>query len=545
MVAVQDFFVPRHAQEALEESGRYVEEERELAPGVRGLHLRTDVGVVRTIGQALRRRAARSPRLSVKPEGLAERLAGVRLLVSEFASRDSASRRELMELLPRITGFPREMIAVILSSLEALLSGDAEQAPGLPTNAAAGRYVPRGSGYVRYFPGRFGFSLSGMLAGIGLANRAITVLPLTGLPRVVANVAAGNVPGIALLQAFYSVAVGAASIGKNSSAEPCFATAVMEGARRLEQERGLFPLTDFMAVVTFTREDRPALSELIAQGDHLQVTGGLDARREVAGIVRHHRLRRLRHLRRRVTGNWHKVSFDLVTAEMLELPDAEMVAHGVAMDNSMFNTQGCLSAQQVFVEGPVDRVLEFAGTLATRMAEVADRLPKGEDPTEGLREMYTHYEGKPGCAILTRLGEMAEHPFFVACDTAPREFGVFNALNRSILVRRIPNVNYLAEMLRRVPDRDLLQSCGLAVGASRLLSTAEMLGRAGVTRIVSVGDIWTLRPDLDSWDGNLKPLDLIAPKLGYWTTLRFRDPRAELAEVYQRNRRLLAEGADL
>jgi hypothetical protein len=214
----------------------------------------------------------------------------------------------------------------------------------------------------------------------------------------------------------------------------------------------------------------------------------------------------------------------------------------VAVDNSMFNTQGCLSAQQVFVEGTPEQVLAFARLVTARMEEVARQLPKGAEPLAGLREMYTHYEGKPDVVVLTRLGEMTEHPFFVACDFSPHDFAAFNALNRSLLVRRVQDMDHLAGMLRTVPDRDIFQSCGLAVGEDRLRDIADMLGRAGITRIVSVGDIWNMRPDLDSWDGNLKPLDLIAPKSGYWMTVRFRSPVAELGAVHQRNRRLLASG---
>ncbi len=81
----------------------------------------------------------------------------------------------------------------------------------------------------------------------------------------------------------------------------------------------------------------------------------------------------------------------------------------------------------------------------------------------------------------------------------------------------------------------------MAVPQERLLPIAEILGRAGVNRIVAAGSIWDLRLGVESWDGYLPPTDLVAPQLGYWATLSFHDSDQELLRVRARNEALLAE----
>jgi hypothetical protein len=308
----------------------------------------------------------------------------------------------------------------------------------------------------------------------------------------------------------------------------------------VEAERACFPLSDRIAVVTFPGTDRPLLEALIHEGDCLIATGGADAERAVAEIVRGLRPKSARDLRRRVSGHWHKLSFDVVAREHLGAPWIERVAFNVAFDNSMFDTQGCLSAQQVFVEGGTAEARRFADVIVEQMRVVLEGLPKGAEPLEGLREMYTWYEGRPGVQILTRLVDIDTWPFFVAYEDRPVELATANALNRSLVVRRVDSLEAdLPRLLGAGRRRALLQSVGLSAPRRRLLTLTEILGRAGVKRIVPAGDIWDMRLGAQSWDGYLPPMDLIAPQLGYWTTVSGRDPEAELERIQARNRALL------
>ncbi len=440
--AIDDFFLPKYIEAALKAAGKFQVSEFPWGEGLLLRHLELDREALRIIARGLRQR--REELLSgvdlADRRGLAKRLAGLNDLLAEVGRADAPLRRESLQILPRISGFSPEMIDILLRQLAGLATGQGgPMADGvLPSNAAASTFVRTDAGYARYFAGPAGLSWPGLLAASRRHRHSpVPALPVTGMPRVVSNVAAGNVPGISVMEALTTILVGAASLGKNASAEPYFGPRFMQELAAREAEQGCFPLSDLMSLVTFPRTETGLLEELVHQGDHLQVTGGIDSKRDVGRIVRRLRPRSPRDLKRRVSGHWHKVSFDVIAREYLQGSWLDTAAGNVAFDNSMFETQGCLSAQQVFVEGEIEQVRGFARQYVTHMQRLLQQLPKGARPQERLREMYQWYEDKTGITIFTFLRDMPASPFFVALDEAPQTFAVHNALNRSILIRRL------------------------------------------------------------------------------------------------------------
>ncbi len=529
-VEFKDYFLPGYIEDVLGAAGKLSVEERPFLDGVTVQHLVVDGEALQIIGRALRDRRndlMRGADLR-DSQALAKRLAGLGALGAEISRADSPLRQEALEILPLISGFSREMTAVLIDSFARLIAS--EEQPDLsemPSSRQAARaFTKTPYGYARYYSGLLG---------------VITPLPITGVPQVVANIAAGNVAGITIMQAMLAVLVGAASLEKNASGEPYFGPRFLQELARLESENGLFPLSDLMPLVTFPGTDHALLAELIHQGDHLQVTGGHDSKRDISKIIRRLRFRGLRDLKRRVSGHWHKISFDIVGSEYLGGDWLDTVAFGVAFDNSMFNTQGCLSAQQVFVEGNEDDVMRFSAHYIEHMRAILQALPKGPNPSDQLREMYEWYENRRGAAILTTLSDIREQPFFAVYDGDAQDFTAFNALNRSIVIRRVDCLeDALPRLLGTGEKEDLLQSCGVAVAQERLMPIAERLGRAGVNRIAAVGNIWDMRLGAESWDGYMPPYDLIVPQPGHWTTIGFHQMGDELHRVRERNETLLA-----
>jgi hypothetical protein len=282
------------------------------------------------------------------------------------------------------------------------------------------------------------------------------------------------------------------------------------------------------------------MCEFISQSDHLQATGGTDAQHDIINITNAMRHRCLRDFCRRISGHWHKVSFDIVDRNYLSEAWIKVVAANAAFDNSMYETQGCLSAQQVFVEGSEKEVMTFTDFFIAEMKRILKAMPKGHEPFSGLREMYQYYEGKNGFVIATSLREMDEYPFCVIVDLAPTCLPVFNALNRSVVIRRIVNIeNDIDKILNGNRYSFLMQSCGVALMQERIIAIAEKLGKAGVSRIVNAGSIWTMNMKTDSWDGYLTPLNLISPSCGHWTTIGFHDMDEALLASYKTNSELL------
>jgi len=540
-----DHFLPAYIAEALRKQGRWHVVEFPRPDGLVIRHLHVDRDVLRTIARELRsrRQVLLGDGALWNRESLLRRLAGLQLLAREIVLPGAPLRQEMLEILPHLSGISEKMVAILFDSLEDLLvrTGWAAVARSLPPNQAARQWIPTAEGYARYYPGPLGLSWPGLLAlSRRLASRPVPLWPVLGTPALVCNIASGNVPGMALMQALLAVSIGAASLGKNASAEPYSGPRLLQELAALEAQRGVFPLSDLIALVTFSGTEQSLLEELIHQSDHLQATGGQESKSVITGMVSRLRFRSSRDLRRQVSRHWHKISFDIISREYLTSSWIQTVAANVAMDNAMFNTQGCLSAQQVLVEGDQANALYFCVHLVEQMQDLLERLPKGRGAGEGLREMYMAYENKTKVRIITRLSDLAHWPIFVAYEDEPEQLPAFSTLNRSILVRRVDSLETaLPRLLGEGKWRDLLQSCGVAIPQERLLPIAEMLGRAGVKRIVAAGDIWNLRLGRDSWDGYLPPTDLLVPQLGYWATVAFEEADKELQRVHARNETLL------
>ena len=561
---IKDYFLPSYIETALQRAGLFHLSLRPLDSGehptdVQVQHLQVTPQALPIIAQALRERRRELHRESsahpdpvlIDPRTAYTRLASLRLLSSRLSQAGGAFRQEALALMPRISGFSTQMVRLLLDSFTATfgLAGPELMQVVLPHNKTARHFTQTPHGFARYYPGKAGFSISGLLArdehAVRPGGRFLQAAP----PGLVTSIAAGNVPGISIAQAFFPLLIGAACLGKNPSEEPYFGPRFAAELAALEAEQAVFPLSDLLALVTFSGGEKSLVEEIIHQGDHLIITGGHDARRSVGHIVRNLRSRSRRDLLRRVSGHWHKVSFDVVGREFLTPEWVDLVAFNVAFDNSMFNTQGCLSCQQVFVEGQEDEILAFAGRYIHHMKSILHHLPKVGcdssgccygDAQAGLRQMYTEFEKKPGVKILTRLKDMQAEPFFVAYDGQSRDFAVYNALNRSILIRRLQHLeNDLPPLLGTGAMKDLLQSCAVAVSQDRLLPLAGLLGRAGVNRIVAAGGIWNMVPGVESWDGYLPPYDLLAPQLGYWTTINFHHPEQALQDNRALNLALL------
>ncbi len=532
MTTIKDYFLPAYIEQALRQAGLFKVIFEPFLPEehIDIEHLELTPSALRLAAQLLRSRRSALSRQAQS----ANRLAGLEHLLTTLRRLDSPIRQEAMQILPVISGFSPEMITLLLDTFVGLFTGETltELPPHISTRLASAGFIETPNGYARFYPSPSAWIRRLLPDGRGPIRRSAP-------PGLVSSIAAGNVPGASIMQAFFPLMIGSACIGKNSSDEPYFGPRFLAALAAFERAENIFPLSDLVVLLTFPGERRPLIEELIHQGDHLIITGGHDTKGVIQGMLSRMRLRGRRDLLRRVSGHWHKVSFDVVSQEYLDPAWLGRAAFNVAFDSSMYNTQGCLSCQQVFIEGDQDQMMGFAVQLIEYMKMILSVLPKGAKPYEGLRQMYNRYENLPGVDILTNLGDLVEIPIFVACDDHPERFGIYNACNRSVVVRRVDSLeNDLPRLLQDVPV-DLLQSCGAAVPASRLEKIAGLLGQAGVNRIVAAGDIWNMAPGLESWDGYLPPLDLLYTYSGWWTTIKFHDPDQALRDTYSRNLSLL------
>ena len=151
-------------------------------------------------------------------------------------------------------------------------------------------------------------------------------------PPLMTHVLAGNVPGAGLDSVIFSLLVKSATLVKTSSAEPVLPILFARSIRDIDPNLGAC-----LSVVSWPGGNA-ALEDLAYGRADIVVASGSDA--SLAAIRKR--------TRGQFIGYGHKVSFGLATKE--SLTDTEETAHKAAYDAALYDQQGCLSPQLIYVE---------------------------------------------------------------------------------------------------------------------------------------------------------------------------------------------------
>jgi hypothetical protein len=428
----------------------------------------------------------------------------------------------MIPTLATCTGYSHEMLTT------ALWQGDLVNANLLsaaldfsPTWSVATRWerMPAVPGWARFFPARRSDRL---LAG---ARRTAPLFHMAPPVDLALGYAAGNVPGTALLisllggLANHSAGEGVPSpavLVRNSRHEPLFAPWILSAVEQIDPT-----LVAGLAVLVWDYEDEALQGELLRAAGLLIAAAGDDtiaaldaARARHAPALRFHR-------------HGHKASFSVI-----ERP-TPAIARLAALDSSLWDQNGCLSARIHFVVGDADA---YAGDLAQQMRAIATTLPRGTTPRRLVHRAYDTYQALEADGHV-RVHSVYEDDFAVVLDRRPWDAGrLSRAVNacqaRVVVVRPVQETSEVAGYLRQLPASNL-QSVSAALEADHVLRLAGGLGAAGVTAIRSLGR--AAFPQLAySWDG-LLPLDAgnVRPA-GHFTTVEFDDLEEELAATTAR-----------
>ena len=194
-------------------------------------------------------------------------------------------------------------------------------------------------------------------------------------------------------------------------------------------------------------------------------------------------------------GYGHKISFSLATKE--RLADAETVAQQAAYDVALYDQQGCLSPQLVYVEeGGAVTPKKFAALLATGLTHWQTELPRGPAPPEvstAIRKVRDEAEWRAFAGKDIVLHASPHGTDWTVIYDADPTF-VQSPLYRTIRVKPLRNI----EQLRDIIDswRPYLEAVGVAAGPERMATLADILGALGVSRVCPIGTMQ--RPPL-SW----------------------------------------------
>jgi hypothetical protein len=304
-------------------------------------------------------------------------------------------------------------------------------------------------------------------------------------PRLITHVLAGNLPGAGLDGIIFSLLIKSAALVKASSSA------------------SLLPLWFARSLAEVDPELATSLSVVIWPGGQTALEDVAFSRADV--VIASGSEQTLAAIRPRVRGRFigygHKVSFGIIAKEALG--DAAEVARQAAHDVMLFDQQGCLSPQLIYVEqgGPVSPN-EFALQLSQSLAYWGTLVPRGRIPQEAgvaLRRVRDEAEwqalaGKDGALYVSPQGM----EWTVIYETDPSF--VLSPLYRTIRVKPLTTFTQLNDLL--APWRPYLEAVGAAISPERLPGLAEVLGQIGVSRVCPTGTLQT--PPL-SWRHGGRP----------------------------------------
>jgi hypothetical protein len=378
----------------------------------------------------LRARAARG-----KPVDRAARVAAT---ARRFLDPEDRWRRRALEALPGLTGFSPTMIEEALPRVFAPLA-DAEALE--KTASAAG--------------------------------------PVVG---VLGIIAAGNIPGIALLKTALALVAGAACVVKTAAGEPLLTVLFADALAEVD------PSLASALAVSWWEGGSGSAEEVLLHGVDSLIAYGADA--SIAALAARRR--------GRFVGFGHKLSVALVRLDRKS--DVRPLAAAAAVDIALYDQLGCLSPQALYVVGAeTSRRREFVDCLGEALDEAEARWPRGElgeAEAVAIRRLRDEYEWRAlgGAHVSVRTGK----GWTILEDQTPG-FRT-SALHRTIFVHPLEEVGdlriALGECLPRV-------EC-VGMGPWPDAETARSLAALGVPRVAALGRMQ--EPGLDWRQGGMDPM---------------------------------------
>jgi acyl-CoA reductase-like NAD-dependent aldehyde dehydrogenase len=390
-----------------------------------------------------------------------DRIRAIEAAIAEISTAGTRSYQLALELIPRTSGYSRQMVAAVLdqmrsawthSALEKLIDaevGDAQRLDRFVLDAKSGR--------------------STMAVG----------------PALTAHIFSGNVPGVAVESLIRALLVKSASFGKLASEEPVLPVLFTQALPA--------PLRDTVALTYWPGGTEELEAVLFREADAIVVYGGT----ETADSIRSRTPSG-----KRLVMHGPRFSVGLVGASAVEASTLDQTAGDVARAVALFDQQGCVSPHSIFVQGDFATAMRFADALHQRLAALETSLPRGSLMTADAvalqdaraRAEFANISGKQVEMLTGRTHTVvidADEPFQPSC------------LNRFVYVKPVRDVRHVIPQLR--PLREYLQSVALCgVAEKQATELALELGRLGVSRITSFAQLpW---PPLDWHHDGSRPL---------------------------------------
>jgi hypothetical protein len=418
---------------------------------------------------ALAQRVKSASRLHLKTMLVSDIVRVLDRATANLLDVNNTYRQELERLLPLATGYDAEMVRLNLTSyLQTFRSLSLQRfiAEDFPNPKVLDEFQPRVTG--------------GWMKAFG--------------PELLVHVWAGNVPALPMWSFVSGLLVKAGSIGKISTTEPIFATLFARLLAEIEPR-----WADCFAVVWWPNESELARTAF-ALADVVMAYGGNPALQAMQSQVP---------VTTRFLPHGHKMSFGMIAAEALSVQKGSHVALQAALDIARFDQQGCYSPQMFYVQkGGQISPYEFAQQLSHALSSLKHKMPRRELSLEESAQINAWREMHELKALddMTHklLGNETTQSMVVFSDR-PLSLSP-SPLNRCIVVVAVDTLTEVADLI--APEREYLQTVGLAAAPETLLELSDCLGQAGVTRICALG---AMTSPAAGWhhDGRFSLLDLV------------------------------------
>ncbi len=420
---------------------------------------------------ALAQRVQHASRTHLKTMAVSDIVRVLDMATARLLNPQDRYRQQLERLLPQATGFGAEMVRLNLNAYLHTFRGLQLQrfvVEDFANPKVLDEFQPRTDG--------------GWTRALG--------------PELLVHVWAGNVPALPMWSFVSGLLVKAGAIGKVSSAEPVFATLYAQLLAEVEPR-----WADCFAVVWWPSgagHERTAF----ALADVVLAYGGNAALQAMQAHVP---------VTTRFLPHGHKLSLGLVSAAALSAHKGPGVARQAALDVARYDQQGCYSPHVFYVQrGAAVSPHDFAQHLGHELAALQHKLPcrvlSLEEAAQAgaWREAHEFAALNDGTRSVLGSGTGQHASTVVFSERAlPLAAG---PLNRHVLVVAVDTLDEVMPLI--APQRDYLQTVGLAAAPEELLTLGQALGDAGVTRICALGSMTAPQA---GWhhDGRFGLLDLV------------------------------------
>jgi hypothetical protein len=314
--------------------------------------------------------------------------------------------------------------------------------------------------------------LDGMTASEPESRQAVSAVARG--PALLVHIAAGNVPGPALLGIVLGLLVRSAQFVKCARGASFLPRLFAHSIHQLEPKLGAC-----LELAEWPGGDAALEGPLFDEASCVTATGGDELLAD---------LRRRLPARTRLVGYGHRVSFGYIAQEnRSDAAVAKLVAQA-ADDVVAWNQLGCLSPHLFYVQtGGAPAPEGFAGLLAQELARREEAEPRGELPVAAAATIAARrdfYQVRAAVSQATRLWRSEGSTAWTVIFEADARFQL-SCLNRFVYVKSVADLRQALHEAEEI--RGQVSTVGLAARLDTAEELARQLARWGVTRVCPIG----------------------------------------------------------